>query len=218
MERFAIVVAGGHGSRMSSGIPKQFLPLCGEPVLARTLRKFSSIGTKPVLVLHPDWIAYWQELSRSVQQLPEHCIVAGNTTRAGSVLNGLNTLPNHGLVAVHDAARPLVSESLISSLFEKAERFGNAIPVIECRDSLRQIDGNSSKAVNRSQFRIVQTPQVFDITLLKNAFARGGYENYADEASLMESIGAEINLIPGEESNLKITFPVDLKIAEAWLS
>lgn len=218
MKHFAIVVAGGHGSRMSSEIPKQFLPLCGEPVLAHTLRKFNSIGTKPVLVLHPDWITYWQDISATIQQLPDHHIVPGNTTRAGSVLNGLNTLPNQGVVAIHDAARPLVSQSLIANLFEHAVLNGNAIPVIGCRDSLREIDGNSSKAVNRAQFRIVQTPQVFNLALLKNAFARGGYENYADDASLMESTGAEIHLIPGEESNIKITFPVDLKIAEAWLS
>ena len=115
MERYAIVVAGGHGARMSSEIPKQFLPLCGEPVLAHTLRKFGSIGTEPILVLHPDWINYWKDISKTLDRLPLHRIVPGSTTRAGSVYNGLNALPVNGLVAVHDAARPLISNSLISN-------------------------------------------------------------------------------------------------------
>jgi 2-C-methyl-D-erythritol 4-phosphate cytidylyltransferase len=218
MERYAIVVAGGHGARMSSEIPKQFLPLCGEPVLAHTLRKFGSIGTEPILVLHPDWINYWKDTSVTLDRLPVHRIVPGSTTRAGSVYNGLNALPANGLVAVHDAARPLISNSLIFNLFKQAELLGNAVPVVECRDSLRQIDHNNSRAVDRSQFRIVQTPQVFDLSLLKNAFEKGGFELYSDEASLVESIGVPIHLFPGEESNIKITFPVDFKIAEAWLN
>lgn len=218
MDRYALVVAGGHGARMSSEIPKQFLPLCGEPLLAHTLRKFNSLGTIPVLVLHPDWLSYWQALSGKLQHLPEHRIVPGNITRAGSVLNGLKALPDNGLVAVHDAARPLVSRVLITKLYDHAAQHGNAIPVIECRDSLRQLKGDSSIAVDRSYFRIVQTPQVFDLSTLKQAFMKEGYEHFADEASLVESSGIPIHLIPGEESNIKITFPLDFRIAEAWMN
>lgn len=218
MKRYAIVVAGGHGARMSSEIPKQFLPLCGDPVLAHTLRKFGSIATELILVLHPDWINYWEDASKTLDGLPVHRVVPGNTTRAGSVLNGLNVLPENGFVAVHDAARPLISNLLISNLFEQAEIHGNAVPVIECRDSLRQIGPDGSQAVNRSQFRIVQTPQVFELTVLKEAFRQPGFENFSDEASLVESLGLSIHLVPGEESNLKLTFPVDFRVAESWLS
>lgn len=218
MKRFALVVAGGLGTRMQGNLPKQFLEVLGEPILAHTLRVFNHPGLAITVVMHNDYMAHWESMRSRLKNLPDHNVVAGGATRAISVLNGLNTFPDEGLVAVHDAVRPLCSSRLVDSAFEAASIHGSAIPVIPCRDTLRELTENGSKTVPRESYRAVQTPQVFNITALKKAFRKSGFEQFTDEASLFEADGNKVHLIPGEDDNLKITVPADLAMATALLS
>jgi len=196
---------------------KQFLAICGEPVLFHTLRKFNHDSIRIILVMNEAWIDYWNDLIREFEFEVQHEVVAGGRSRAMSVLNGLNLTDDNSLVAVHDAVRPLVSETLIQELYNQALQHKAVIPIVPVKDSLRIIDGNTSKAVARENFRAVQTPQVFLASLLKESFKMEGYENYTDEASLVEASGHPIHLVNGEESNIKITVPADLVFAEAML-
>lgn len=218
MKRFVLIVAGGTGTRMGNDLPKQFLPVNNEPVLAHTLRKFDFPGYEIHLVLHPDWIQYWKDLVKNLSDIPPHSIHSGGSSRAESVKNGIAQLSGEGLVAVHDAARPLVSKDLILRLFEIAEAKGNAIPVIPIRDSIREKDGENSKAVPRSKYVGVQTPQLFSSSFLKKAFEKQGFEAFTDEASLAETFDVQLHLVAGEENNIKVTVPGDLIFAEALLA
>lgn len=218
MKRFALVVAGGLGTRMQGNLPKQFLELLGEPILAHTLRVFNQPGLALTVVMHSEYLGHWESLRSSLKNLPDHTVVAGGATRAISVLNGLNTFPDEGLVAVHDAVRPLCSNGLVDMAYEAALIHGSAIPAIPCRDTLRELTNDGSITVPRDRFRAVQTPQVFDMASLKKAFRQPGFEQFTDEASLFEADGNKIYLIPGEDGNLKITVPSDLAMAAALLS
>ena len=217
MKRFAIIVAGGQGTRMQGTLPKQFLPINGEPILAHTLRRFAHQGLELILVMHKDYIHYWEEQCNFLFNIPAHRIVAGGKTRAASVKNGLSTIHEEGLVAIHDAARPLCTSELIERLFTAAGEHGSAIPVIPCRDTLREITTSGSRTVPRDNFRAVQTPQVFSISPLKKAFLLPDNEHFTDEASLFEAAGQSVHLEAGEESNIKITVPSDLLLAAAYL-
>jgi 2-C-methyl-D-erythritol 4-phosphate cytidylyltransferase len=219
MNMYALIVAGGTGTRMGADLPKQFLSLAGEPVLAHTLRRFNGLVERLVLVIHPDWISYWENLRINLKGIPEHEIVAGGESRTASVRNGLNALLNtEGLVAVHDAARPLISPDLIRHLFDEALHRGNAIPAIPSRDSLRELTEAGSRAVPRERYMAVQTPQVFGSKSLRSAFEEQSGREFSDEAGLMEVSGHIIHLVNGAESNLKITVASDLALAEALLA
>ncbi|MFM9056508.1 MAG: 2-C-methyl-D-erythritol 4-phosphate cytidylyltransferase [Bacteroidota bacterium] len=219
MNRYALIVAGGTGTRMGADLPKQFLPLAGQPVLAHTLRRFTGLVERMVLVLHPDWISYWENQRLTLKGIPQHEVVAGGESRTASVRNGLHVLSDTaGLVAVHDAARPLISPDLIRLLFDEAAQKGNAIPAIPSRDSLRELTESGSRAVPREQFMAVQTPQVFGTDSLQRAFEEQQGLNFSDEAGLMEASGHVIHLVKGAESNLKITVASDLVLAEALLA
>jgi len=218
MNKVAIIVAGGIGSRMAADLPKQFLPIANEPLLFHTLRKFENLVDHLILVMHPEWISYWNDLIAKHSFNVKHTIVAGGQTRAQSVLNGLEHVENDCLVAIHDAARPTVTKELIDSTFKNAEKHGACIPVIDLKDSIREIseDGNS-KAVNRSQFKSVQTPQTFQASILKAAFENTDYEKYTDDASLVEANGTPVFLIEGEEKNIKVTTASDLILVASFI-
>jgi len=218
MTKVAIVVAGGIGSRMSADLPKQFLPIANDPLLFHTLRKFENSVDELILVMHPEWITYWNDLIAKYSFNVKHTIVAGGQTRARSVLNGLEHVKSDCLVAIHDAARPTVTKELIDSTFKNAEKHGACIPVIDLKDSIREIseDGNS-KAVNRSKFKSVQTPQTFQASILKAAFENKDYEKYTDDASLVEANGTPIFLIDGEEKNIKVTTATDLILVASFI-
>lgn len=218
MRKVAIIVAGGSGSRMNASIPKQFLIIANEPLLFHTLRKFSEVCDETIIVMHPEWVSYWHELIIENNLSVAHRIVAGGETRAQSVLNGLNTIDDNTLVAIHDAARPAVSQHLIEETFLNAEKHGACIPVIALKESIRMIasDG-SSNSVNRDNYRIVQTPQTFKTAVLKRAFSETDYLNYTDDASLVEAIGQSVFLIEGEINNIKVTTPSDLKLMEQYI-
>ncbi len=218
MKRFAIIVAGGSGQRMNAELPKQFLLLRNKPVIMHSIKKFFDCDCEIIVVLPQAHLNFWEELKQKFNFKIPHQVSAGGTTRSESVFNGLSLVDNDdSVVAVHDAVRPMISETTIIKLFAVAEEKGNAIPVIEMRDSLRKIEGNENKQVSRDDFRIVQTPQIFKTKFLKNAFEKTEEKNFSDEASLVESCGIKINIEKGEQTNIKITFPEDLILAEALL-
>lgn len=218
MKRIALIVAGGSGTRMRESIPKQFMLLSGKPVLMHVIERFHAECDAIIVVLPGQWIEYWEKLCIQFRFAVPVTIVAGGKTRAGSVRNGLDQMENGSLVAVHDAARPLISKSLIQKLYISAGKNGNAIPVIPLTDSLRIVDGEINKAVDRNSFRLVQTPQCFHTENLKEAFKHPQFDTFADEASLAQSVGQEIHLVEGDPLNIKITRKEDLFFAEHYIA
>lgn len=215
-----IIVAGGKGLRMGSDLPKQFLKIGGKPVLMRTIEAFYNFDNsiRIILVLSTPYHEYWSNLCSEYHFTISHEIVGGGETRFHSVKNGL-ALIEGGFVAVHDAVRPFVSTALLSESFDAVNEFKAVIPVIEVTDSLRKIvDEEGSIIVDRSQFRLVQTPQVFDSQLLKNAYEVEFSDSFTDDASVVESYGKDIHLIMGERTNIKITTPFDLDLGEVILT
>ena len=218
-ERYAIIVAGGRGLRMGGELPKQFLPLSGKPVLMRTLELFEGEVSRIILVLPEDHIPFWQELCEQYHFTLTHTVALGGETRFHSVRSGLSHLPQEGLVAVHDGVRPLVSRVLIRRSFEEAARSGAALPACPVTDSLRlRQDEGKSEAVDRSRYVAVQTPQTFDLGRLQQAYEQAYSPLFTDDASVYEaaSLGS-ITLIDGEETNIKLTTPRDLLLAELLL-
>lgn len=218
-ERYAIIVAGGRGLRMGGELPKQFLPLSGKPVLMRTLELFEREVSRIILVLPEDHIPFWQELCERYHFTLPHTVALGGETRFHSVRSGLSHLPQEGLVAVHDGVRPLASKALIRRSFEEAERSGSTLPACPVTDSLRlRQDEGKSEAVDRSRYVAVQTPQTFDLGRLQRAYEQAYSPLFTDDASVYEaaSLGS-ITLIDGEETNIKLTTPRDLLLAELLL-
>ena len=218
-ERYAIIVAGGRGLRMGGELPKQFLPLSGKPVLMRTLELFEGEVSRIILVLPEDHIPFWQELCERYHFTLPHTVALGGETRFHSVRSGLSHLPQEGLVAVHDGVRPLDVSELIHRSFEEAERSGAALPACPVTDSLRlRQDEGKSEAVDRSRYVAVQTPQTFDLGRLQQAYEQAYSPLFTDDASVYEaaSLGS-ITLIDGEETNIKLTTPRDLLLAELLL-
>jgi 2-C-methyl-D-erythritol 4-phosphate cytidylyltransferase len=217
LKKYALIVAGGKGKRMGNQTPKQFLPLHGKAILLHSLERFSKAIPEInfVLVLPEDQIDLWKELAQNTdfEDIP---LTFGGAERTDSVKSGLSLVPNGALVGIHDAVRPLVSEETIVNCFKAAESKGNAVPCNPLTNSLRKIEGQSSKAVDRSDYVSVQTPQCFRSDLIKDA-----YQNlngvFTDDASVLESAGEQINLLEGNQENIKITTPLDLKIAEQLL-
>ena len=217
--RFAIIVAGGTGQRFGSQIPKQFLTLKGLPILMHTITTFHKFDSSMLIIvtLPGDFIEMWQALCSEYKFSIPHKIVQGGETRFHSVKNGLNAIDNSGIVAIHDAVRPLVSKDTLLRCYETANRTGNAVPVISLIDSIRQLKGDTSKQVKRDDFVLVQTPQVFEITLLKKAYEQPYVLEFTDDASVVEKIGTKIILVEGNRENIKITNQTDMLIAEALL-
>lgn len=217
MNNYVIVVAGGSGTRMKSEIPKQFLELVGKPILMHTLERFVTFdpAIKIILVLPEAHQSTWKELCIRHAFAIKHSVVNGGETRFHSVKNGLNTISGDGIVAVHDGVRPLVSISTIRRCFEEAKMMGNAIPCIPVHETVRQIEGDSSKLIDRSALRLVQTPQVFEIRLLQQAFNQEYQSFFTDDASVLEYKGEKINLVDGNRENIKITEPADLVLAKS---
>ncbi len=213
-------MAGGIGSRMNAGVPKQFLILAGKPILMHSMDAFSNAcpGITLVLALPHDQFPTWNDLCKKFSFDVPHLVSAGGATRFHSVQQALANLPCEGLIAIHDGVRPLVSETLIRSAFQTAEGLGNCIPVLPLTESLRRVDGDHSEPVDRTAFRLVQTPQVFLASTIKKAYGQPYQDCFTDDATVAESIGETIHLIHGDPVNLKITHPYDLALAEFLLS
>jgi len=214
-----IVVAGGKGLRMGGDLPKQFLVIGNKPVLMHTIEAFYKFDESMhiVVVLPHSFQDYWKELCSKYNFNIRHTIAEGGETRFHSVKNGLNFI-NEGIVAVHDGARPFVSAGLIKRMYEQAKVHEAVIPVTDVTDSLRQLTSNGgSKIIDRSQIKQVQTPQVFMVETLRNAYNTDYDESFTDDASVVERSGIEIHLEKGEASNIKITSPFDLEVAKIIL-
>jgi 2-C-methyl-D-erythritol 4-phosphate cytidylyltransferase len=219
MKYYAIIVGGGSGKRMQNVIAKQFLLLKNKPVLMHTLSAFYTSVFKPeiILVLHPDLHQYWEELCQKYSFQIPHLLIKGGEQRFHSVRNGLMAIKGDGIVAVHDAVRPLVSAKLIANAYEIAEEKGNAVACIKASDSIRKIKDNDSKVIDREALVFIQTPQTFQISQLRIAYQQHYKLKFTDDASVVERAGFKINLIEGERNNLKITYPEDLELANFLL-
>lgn len=217
LKRVALIVAGGAGTRMGNDIPKQFLLLNGLPVLMHSIEKFQHLSDKIIVVLPAEWMSHWEQLCQEHNFSVTCELVAGGSTRAASVKNGLAGLDANCLVAVHDAARPLFSKELAEKLYIETMEYGSAVPVIALGDSLRVLKGEESYATDRSVYRLVQTPQCFLAKNLLKAFEHLEYHAFTDEASLLEADGQQVHLVKGEPSNIKLTLPEDFFFAEYYL-
>ena len=218
---YIIVVAGGKGLRMGSDIPKQFLPIGGKPVLMRTLERFRAYSSdlQIILVLPEAQQDYWQELCQEYQFDVEYQLANGGQTRFHSVQNGLALVPDdaEGVVGVHDGVRPFPSIEVIRNCYETARTAKAVIPVIPVVETVRHLEGDKSMTVPRGDYRLVQTPQTFDIQLLKAANRQPYNDGFTDDASVVESYGHAITLVEGNRENIKITTPYDLKVAEVLI-
>ena len=205
--------------RMGNAVPKQFLLLNGKPVLQRSLEAFAAFDpTMTCIVVLPETqISYWKDLCEKYSCNVPHVVVSGGKERFDSVKNGLKAISAEGFVAVHDGVRPLVTMEMLRDGFETAEKFGSAIPYVDSVDSLRMIDRETSKTLDRTKIKRIQTPQIFDVSQLKDVMDVEYRLEFTDEASVWELAGKKLYFYKGSEQNLKITTPSDLKIAEALL-
>lgn len=222
MRKAAVLVAGGKGSRMGGAVSKQYLPIGGKPVLMHTLEKFHQTDSDIhlILVLPEVDFTLWKNLCEEYRFSLRHHVVAGGATRFQSVKNGLNALPfEDGLVAIHDGVRPFVSNEVIQVSFAEAEKTGSAIAVVHLKDSIRKVGENGVSVFQERQFfRLVQTPQTFQISKIKKAFQVEELPQFTDDATVYEYQGWTVSLIPGNPENIKITTPEDLDFADFLFS
>lgn len=220
MKKFALIVAGGMGSRMGNSLPKQFIDLLGEPILIHTIRVFHHFdaGMKIIVVLPEDQKLRWKELCSQHRFAVPHQLAAGGENRFESVKNGLKAIDEEGIVFIHDGVRPLVSRETLVRCFETALKYGNAIPVLPVTESLRKQEGEINISVDRSLYVSVQTPQTFRSGQILDAFTQNYDPAFTDDASVAEKSGYKINMVEGNRENIKITTPTDLIVAEAFLT
>ncbi len=206
--------------RMGGDLPKQFLPVGGKPVLMHTLEAFRrcDASIRMVLVLPREQQEYWRQLCAEYRFDIDHALADGGETRFHSVQNGLAEVHGPALVAVHDGVRPFVSAGVIERCFRLAETHGAVIPVIDVVETVRYLTGEESRTVDRNRYKLVQTPQVFQADLLKQAYAQPFTPAFTDDASVVEAFGVAVQLTEGNRENIKITTPFDLKVAEALLT
>lgn len=218
-EKYAVLVAGGKGVRMGTAVPKQFLPLMDKPILYHTIKAFRSAfeDIQLILVLPQDQISYAQMVLQSFPERLDITVVSGGETRFHSVQNGLKAVAENSIVFVHDGVRPLVSADLIQRCYYQAVEKGSAIPAVAVTDSMRIIEDDDSRPIDREYMRIIQTPQTFRSDIIVPAFGQPYQTSFTDEATVVESYGTNIFLIEGERSNIKVTTPEDMVIAEALI-
>ena len=219
MTRTALIVAGGKGLRMGSDLPKQFLPIGGKPVLMHTIEAFYRFDEemKIVLVLPQEQQTYLRELCQKYHFSIGHVLADGGETRFHSVKNGLAYV-EPGLVGVHDGVRPFVSRQVIERCYQLAETKKAVIPVVDVVETIRHLTDTGSETVSRSDYKLVQTPQVFDVELLKRAYAQEYTSFFTDDASVVEAMGESVYLAEGNRENIKITTPFDLKISSVLVN
>lgn len=218
-ERTAILVAGGNGNRLGGPVPKQFQTVKGRPLLMWTIEAFHRFDPAlPLVVVLPQaHFDIWKALCMGHRFFLPHQVTAGGEQRWHSVKAGLDQVTHDGLVAVHDGVRPLVGTGLIGRCFEAAHRSGAAIPTVPVVPSIREVTADGSKALDRSRLLAVQTPQCFHADLLRKAFALPYDPAFTDEATMVERLGVKVELVEGEDRNIKVTTPLDLRMAEALL-
>ena len=219
-KEYALIVAGGKGTRINSTIPKQFLELNGVPVLIHTLNAFvgysSSINI--ILVLPEDDIDTWTALSKKHNFTNPITLQTGGNTRFQSVKRGLEKISGSGLVAIHDGVRPLVSKDIIAASFKMAAVNKTAVAAVQLKESIRVTDHETTRAADRSKFKLIQTPQTFEVDLIRKSYAQKEDPSLTDDASVAEKAGHVICLFEGSYENIKITTSEDLVVAEALLA
>ena len=216
MSQYSIIItAGGIGKRMGGTLPKQFILVEGKPILMHTLEVFHAFDSSAqiIITLPNEWVAYWKELVHERNCTIPHELVDGGTERYHSIKNALSICKGE-FIAVHDGVRPLVNHQTIQNCFDAVREKGQVIPVVSVKESLRMLFDDTSKAVPRANYCLVQTPQVFRAEILKMAYEREFHAAITDDASLVEEAGYPITLVEGNEENIKITTQFDLKIAE----
>lgn len=220
MKKIALIVAGGKGTRMNHDTPKQFLLLKNKPVLYYTIKTFFEAyhDMEVILVLPDEHIDKGKEIIDGYFDYSRVRLCAGGTTRFHSVKNGLALIDEECIIFVHDGVRCLLSKDLVHRCYNVAAETGNAVPVADCNDTVRYISAKGNKILNRNKIKLVQTPQTFHSKILIPAFNIDYKKKFTDEAVVVEAYGIKINLIEGEKTNIKITTPSDLKLAEALLS
>ena len=218
-KEYAVIVAAGTGTRMNSNTPKQFLKLGTRPVLMHTLLAFFnySADLELVLVLPEPQMKKWSTRCRALRFKSPVKIVKGGITRFQSVKNGLLAIGDQGLVAIHDGVRPLVEKEIIAASFQIASLHGSAVASVRLKESLRETDNDMTRAVDRSRFRVIQTPQTFQIPLIRKAYETKEEPGFTDDAMVAENAGFRISLFEGSYMNIKITTPEDLLVAKALL-
>ena len=218
-KEYVVIVAGGSGSRMNSDIPKQFLPINGLPVLMHTIKAFHDYdkALKIIVVIPASDLQIWDELCEMYNFSLPVVIATGGKTRFLSVKNGLGKIDTDGIVAIHDGVRPLVNKEIIAASFQIASLHGSAIAAVRLKESIRETDKDETKTVDRSRYRIIQTPQTFQVKIIKQAYSLPELPEFTDDASVVEKAGFKISLFEGSYRNIKITTSEDLIIAEAFL-
>ncbi len=219
MKKYAVIVAGGSGTRMGGLIPKQFMLLKEKPLLYYTLKSFleAFADLQVILVLPVDYTDMGREIIDAYFEKDRIRITAGGDTRFQSVKNGLVLAEKDSIIFVHDAVRCLLSKELIHRCYEKTVETGTAVPVITSKDSVRLLNQEGSDAIDRSKVMLVQTPQAFHGKILLPAFQIDYKDKFTDEATVVEAFGMKVSLVEGEENNIKITTPLDILIAEKIL-
>lgn len=218
LTEYAIIVAGGSGSRMQQDVPKQFMLLTGKPVLMHTIERFYAYNpdVRLIVVLPENQLNVWRALCKEHKFTIFHMVVAGGATRFASVKNGLAMVHGDGLVAVHDGVRPFISTKTIRETYQAAAEHGAAIVAVSPKDSIRELTAEGSKAVPRTNYKLVQTPQCFKAALLRRAYEQPETSDFTDDASVVEKLGAKTELVEGSYRNIKITTPEDMPLAEAF--
>ena len=219
LQKYALIVAGGKGTRMKSNVPKQFMELHGLPVLLRTLDAFYSYSEKIkiILVLPSDNFELWETICEKYNFNKPVILQVGGESRFQSVRNGLSKIEGDGLVAIHDGVRPLVSSATIASSFQLAAQHQSAIAAVPLKESIRIIESDHTRAMDRSKFQLIQTPQTFQIAAIKKAYMQREDVNFTDDATVAEKAGIPVFLFEGSYENIKITTSEDLLMAEALL-
>ena len=205
--------------RMQTSIPKQFLEIGGLPILMRTIKAFHSYSKDIdiILVIPAAQFALWHDLVDKHHFKIACQLVKGGETRFDSVKNGLKTIENDGLVAVHDGVRPFITSQIIDQCYKSAEEYGSGVAAVIPKDSIREVIEDDSNNVNRSNYRLIQTPQTFKLSVIMQAYRATDNQGFTDDASVVENAGHKITLVEGAYSNIKITTPEDIKIAQALL-
>jgi 2-C-methyl-D-erythritol 4-phosphate cytidylyltransferase len=219
MKKIALIVAGGNGTRMKNDIPKQFLFLKNKPILYYSIKVFLDTydDIEIILVLPEEHIGKGQEIVDGYFDATKIIITAGGRTRFHSVKNGLALVKDEAIIFVHDGVRCLLTKDLIKKCYEAALELGNAIPAVDCSDSVRMLTSNGNKIIDRKKIKLIQTPQTFHSKILLPAYQIDYKEQFTDEATVVEAFGLKVNLIEGEIDNIKITTPRDLILADLIL-
>jgi 2-C-methyl-D-erythritol 4-phosphate cytidylyltransferase len=219
-KEYAVIVAGGKGTRIKSSIPKQFIELCGKPILLHTIQAFIDYSDQItiVLVLPAEDFKIWNDIAKKFSFHRTIILQEGGETRFQSVKNGLSRISGEGLVAIHDGVRPMINSDIIRASFRLASVHGSAVAAVRLKESIRVTDQDTTKAVDRSKYRLIQTPQTFDLGLIKKAYELKEDTSLTDDASVAERAGHMISLFEGSYENLKVTTSEDLVIAEALLN